>query len=89
MYRDERVVLAQYNLQDPETVAEQITLAAQLAWQAFADLDDAQWQWRLIYNFPASHERTVTWLAQHTVHEGLHHLDDIKAVSAGRAPDQQ
>jgi S-DNA-T family DNA segregation ATPase FtsK/SpoIIIE len=39
MYGNERVVLARYNLQDPETVAEQLNVVAQLAGQAFADLD--------------------------------------------------
>ena len=65
MYRDERAT-PRYNLQDPKTVAEQITVAANLAGQAFADLDEVQWLRRLIYNFPAPQERTVIWLAQHT-----------------------
>lgn len=87
MYRDERVVLARYNQQEPQVVANQVALAGQLIAQAFADLEGAAWERRFIYNWPEPHERNIAWLAAHTVHEGRHHLRDFGAVAAGDAPN--
>jgi len=78
MYRDQRVTLARYNMQDPEEVAAQLAIAARLMAQAFERLDAAQLQRLCIYNFPAPAERPVLWIGQHTVHEGEHHLRDIQ-----------
>ena len=78
MYRDQRVTLARYNMQDPEEVAAQLATAARLMAQAFDGLDAVQLQRLCIYNFPAPAERPVLWIGQHTVHEGEHHLRDIQ-----------
>jgi hypothetical protein len=80
MHRDRRVTLARYNQQDPEEVAEQLSLAARLIAQAFGALDAAQLQRRCIYNFPAPAERSLLWVGQHAVHEGEHHLRDVERV---------
>lgn len=86
MYRDERVTLARYNDQDPDTVTAEIGVAGRLAARAFANLDDAHWGRRFTYNWPASQERDVEWLASHTLHEAHHHLRDIEAVVSGDVP---
>jgi S-DNA-T family DNA segregation ATPase FtsK/SpoIIIE len=87
LHRDERVVLARYNDQDPEAVENQIVVAAQLAAGAFAELDDVQWRRTLLYNWPEPGQKEdVRWLAAHTVHEGRHHLGDFAAVLAGHPP---
>jgi hypothetical protein len=86
MYRDERVALARYNQQDPRVVASQLVFASELIAQAFADLEDAAWARRFVYNWPEHQERHVGWLAAHTVHEGRHHLRDFQSVAAGTAP---
>jgi hypothetical protein len=86
MYRDERAVLAHYNQQDPQVVANQVVVAAQLIAQAFADLEGGAWERRFVYNWPTPQERNVAWLGVHTVHEGRHHLQDFRAVAEGSAP---
>jgi DNA segregation ATPase FtsK/SpoIIIE, S-DNA-T family len=80
IHRDERVILARYSDDSLEEVAPEVDLAANLIARAFARLDDAQWQRRCIYGYPAPARRTVAWLARHTVHEGRHHLRDIDNV---------
>lgn len=88
MHRDDRAVLARYNLQKPHAVANEIQVAARLVAAAFADLEEAHWRRRLVYNWPDSDERDVLWLAAHTVHEGRHHLGDFDAVISGRVPGE-
>lgn len=80
IYRDERVALARYSDDNLEEVGREVDLAASLIAKAFARLDDAQWQRRCIYPYPAPAQHTVAWLGRHTVHEGLHHLRDIDDV---------
>ena len=86
MHRDERVVLAAYNDEDPEAVERQLLVAAQLLARAFARLEEEHWRRNLVYNWPDSERTDVRWLAAHTVHEGRHHLGDFAAVAAGRLP---
>ncbi len=80
LYRDERVVLARYSDDRLEEVGREVDLAASLIARAFTRLDDAQWQRRCIYPYPAPTPRTVAWLGRHTVHEGRHHLRDVDDV---------
>lgn len=87
LHRDERVILAHYNDQDPKAVENQIAVAAKLAAGAFAKLDDVQWRRPLIYNWPEpDQEEDLRWLAAHTIHEGRHHLEDFAAVLGGHPP---
>ncbi|MHB8619922.1 MAG: DinB family protein [Chloroflexota bacterium] len=80
MYREQRARLARYNEQDVERAATEIGVAAEMIAGAFTALDDEQWQRRLVYNFPSPAERTVAWLARHTLHEAEHHLGDVARV---------
>jgi DNA segregation ATPase FtsK/SpoIIIE, S-DNA-T family len=86
MYRDERAVLARYNEGDQGVVADQLSVAAALAADAFAGLDSTQLRRRLVYNWPEPRELDLLRLGAHTVHEGRHHLDDFDAVVAGLIP---
>jgi DinB superfamily len=86
IYRDQRVILARYSDDRVEDVAREVDIAAGLLARAFARLDEGQWQRRCIYGYPAPMQRSIAWLARHTVHEGRHHLRDIDAgISAVRS----
>jgi hypothetical protein len=80
IYRDDRVLLARYGEEDPEHVAAEIAFAARMAAWAFDGLDPSAWDRTCIYNFPEPSERSLLWLAQHTLHEGRHHLRDIERI---------
>ena len=82
MYRDERIGLARYDAHRPEEVADQLGVAAELCATVFEQLTDQQRARPLIYNFPAPVERDVAWLGRNTVHEGEHHLGDVRQVLA-------
>jgi hypothetical protein len=80
MYRDERVGLAGYDAHPLEEVAAQLGMAAELCATVFERLSREQHLRPLIYNYPAPMERDVAWLGRHTVHEGEHHLSDVRQV---------
>ena len=82
MGRDERVTRDRYNEQVPDEVADQLAHAASTLAADFADLRSEQWARTGIYNWPTKTERTMTWLARHTIHEGRHHLRDMDAALA-------
>jgi len=77
MGREELVITRRYDEQDPVVVADQIDGRADELSAAFAALDAAQWERTAIYNWPAPAERSMAWMARHTIHEGEHHLGDI------------
>lgn len=85
MHREQRVVLARYAAQDPETVAGQLAMAASLVADAFGDLDEPGRRRECVYNFPTPARRSVAWLGAHTLHEGEHHLQDVDRVLAAAA----
>jgi hypothetical protein len=80
MGRDERVTRDRYNEQSPPQVGDQLAQAASALATEFAGLRDDQWERTATYNWPTTAERTMTWLGQHTIHEGRHHLRDIDTV---------
>jgi len=82
IFLDQRAVLARYSAQTPEQVARDIECAAGMISWAFSGLDDSAWWRPCIYNYPEPAERNVIWLAQHTLHEGEHHLLDFDRVIA-------
>jgi hypothetical protein len=85
MGRDERVERDRYNEQEPATVARQITAAAGALATYLDVLDDRGWDRTGIYGYPTRQARTVTWMADHTVHELVHHLQDIDDLLATAA----
>ena len=77
MGRDERVEHDGYAGQDPPAVARQLTDAAAM----FANVLDRlgpDWDRTVVYNFPVRSERSLRWVAVHTVHECRHHLHDVQ-----------
>jgi hypothetical protein len=82
MGRDERVEHDGYATQVPEDVARQITDAAQMFTNVLDRLGDSDWSRSLVYNYPEPTERSLEWLAVHTLHEVQHHLRDIRGQLA-------
>lgn len=78
MGRDERVAQEGYAEQDPAEVAEEVTIAGRLLANVLSRLDTADWELRLIYNWPQRTERTLRWVAANTLHDVRHHLLDIR-----------
>jgi S-DNA-T family DNA segregation ATPase FtsK/SpoIIIE len=82
MGREERVERDRDNEQAPATVAIELSAAAESFAGDLDELDAAGWARTGVYNWPEREERTVTWIARHTVHEMEHHLHDIDDVLA-------
>jgi DinB superfamily len=78
MGRDERVELDGYAEQRVEDVTRQLSDAALLFTNVLQRLDPYQWDRRLIYRYPQQAERSLRWVAVHTLHEVRHHLDDVR-----------
>jgi hypothetical protein len=79
MGRDERVEHDGYADQDPARVARQLTEAAHLFANDLSRLGVDDWDLRTVmYNYPTRLERTLRWVAMHTMHEVRHHLLDIR-----------
>lgn len=78
MGRDERVDHDGYAEQDPAAVARQLTDAAAMCVNVLDRLGPADWDRTMIYNFPRPTERSLRWVAVHTLHEARHHLLDAR-----------
>jgi hypothetical protein len=91
MYRDERVGLCHYSAQPAAEVLDELDMSARLCALVFDGLDRAAWERPLVYNLPsaiAPGGHNVAWLARHTVHEGEHHLMDVKRALAAAGAGQ-
>lgn len=78
MGREERVGHDGYGDQDPVAVSRQLQDAAQLFANVLDRLTAAEWDRTVVYGYPAEVERTLRWVAVHTVHEVQHHLQDVR-----------
>jgi len=78
MGRNERVEHDGYAEQDPRDVARQLIDAAHLFANDLSRLGPTDWERSVMYNYPALFERSLRWVAVHTVHEVEHHLLDIR-----------
>lgn len=78
MGRDERAEHEGYGEQDPDDVARQLTDAATLFENVLARLASEDWDRTVVYNYPEPCERSLRWVAVHTVHDVHHHLHDIR-----------
>ena len=76
--RDERVAHDGYAEQQPEDVARQLADAAQMFSNVLARLSAEDWDRTVIYHYPETCERSLRWVAMHTMHEAQHHLLDIR-----------
>jgi hypothetical protein len=77
MGREERVEHDGYASQDPSDVARQLEDAAALFANVLDRLPPADWERVLVYNYPERMERSLRWVAVHTLHEVVHHGADI------------
>ncbi len=84
MGRDERVELDGYAEQDPGDVARQLYDAAQLFANDLDRLRGDDWDRTVIYTYPDRAERSLRWVAIHTVHEMRHHLRDVDRQILGK-----
>ena len=80
MHRDERVGLARYDAHPVPVVLDQLGMAAELCAVTFEALDAAGQARRLVYPWPEATERDLDWVGRHAVHEGEHHLMDVRRV---------
>ncbi len=77
MGRDERVLHDGYADQEPVDVGRQLADAAQMFGNVLGRLSEDDWNRTLLYNFPETRERSLRWVAVHTLHDVHHHLGDI------------
>lgn len=82
MHRDERVRLARYAAEPPPVVAEHVAMAADLLATVYDGLSPDQLRRTCVYNYPQTTDRDLAWVGRHTVHEGEHHLLDIRRALA-------
>lgn len=80
MGRDERVTRDHYNDQDPSSVAAALVANAEGLACDLEMLDAVGWQRVGLYSWPTVETRSMVWVAQHTVHELVHHRRDIELV---------
>ena len=78
MGRDERVEHDGYSQQDPEAVTRQLADAATMFANDVSRLAPADWDRTVIYRYPTTSERSLRWVAVHTLHEVQHHGMDIE-----------
>jgi hypothetical protein len=78
MGRDELVTSRAYNEQDPAQVLSALGANATALAAAFGALGPAELARVGLYPWPEPFERTLLWLGRHTVHEGEHHLMDVR-----------
>ena len=77
MGREQLLVDRRYNEQDPVAVVDELAANAEAMADTCAALTTTDWDRTGIYNYPTPTERSLRWLARHTIHEGHHHLLDV------------
>jgi S-DNA-T family DNA segregation ATPase FtsK/SpoIIIE len=78
MQRDERPARLRYNEQDPVVVREQVLDATGVLAEVFDGLSEEQLARTVTYNWPTEMVRPLRWVGRHTVHELVHHRQDIE-----------
>ena len=78
MGRDERVDHDGYAEQDPDAVARQVRDAAALFANVLSRVGPDEWDQTVTYTYPQPAQRSLRWVAVHTVHEVVHHSLDIR-----------
>jgi hypothetical protein len=83
MGRDERVDYDGYNHQAPADVLRQLNDAAAMFANVLDRIPTSDWERTVMYNYPKPWERSLRWVAVHTVHEVRHHTLDIRRQLGG------
>jgi hypothetical protein len=82
MGRDERDEYDGYAEQSVDDVARQLRDAARLFANVLSRLTPEDWERKVIYNYPQRTERSLRWVAVHTLHEVHHHTLDVRSQLA-------
>lgn len=77
MGRDERPRLYRYDAQLPDVVAREILDAADSLGRVIDAMGPEHLERTVTYSWPEPRVHTLEWVAQHTVHELVHHRLDI------------
>jgi DinB superfamily len=85
MGRDERVDHDGYADQKPGDVGRQLGDAAKLFANVLSRLGESDWRRTVVYTYPERAERSLRWVAIHTVHEVRHHLLDVRRQLSGHS----
>jgi hypothetical protein len=80
MLNDLRARRFRYNERDVSAVLDELVACALGLVDEIARTGEADWD-RLVTRLPGE-ERTARWLVRQAVHEGVHHVRDIRAVGA-------
>jgi hypothetical protein len=78
MGRDDRVQFDGYAEQNVADVARQLGDAAHLFANVLSRLSSQDWDRSVMYNYPEPRERSLRWVAVHTVHDLYHHILDVR-----------
>lgn len=78
MGRDERVEHDGYAAQAVGNVVRQLGDAALMFGNVLDRLGPSDWRRTVVYNYPTPQERSLAWVAVHTLHEVVHHSGDIR-----------
>jgi hypothetical protein len=84
MLNDLRARRFRYNERDVSPVLDELALASAGFCEEAARTGDADWR-RVVTRLPGE-QRSALWLVRQTMHEGVHHVRDIRAV--GQALEQ-
>jgi hypothetical protein len=80
MARDERVQWGEYAACTAEQLCAEVVLVAEWLAHTLELLSDEDWSRTLVYSYPEPAERSLEWLAAHTVHELVHHRQDVERL---------
>ena len=75
-----RVDLGLYAIEEPETLALEMTLAGALFARTFHTLPEESHGRPFLYRYPREAQRTLLWVAAQGLHEVEHHATDIRVV---------
>ena len=78
IYRDERVSLGFYKLDDASHVAHELDALASLFVRTFICLPSGYEERTFVYSPVTPNEVTILWAAAQALHECEHHLDDVR-----------
>jgi S-DNA-T family DNA segregation ATPase FtsK/SpoIIIE len=85
MRGEERAVTERYVMQGPEAVRGALIENAATLAKLLDSLTASQWQRTVLYPYAGEHtERSVAWIARHTLHELVHHGADMERGLTGR-----
>lgn len=79
----QRIAFVTYDERLAEFARARGTEAADLFTNVLARLDDADWERTVTYTYPNRAERSLRWVATHTLHEVRHHLLDVRRQQPG------